>query len=153
VDTRSIESAPEPLIMMTTAIATARMWNSKPSSFWLPYQFAKNPMCIWDQRNSHHHVARDAKRSDPAKKANQQSNAAKKLRGDSRAANGAGTFSFCVKNPIVPVKPYPPNQPKAFCAEWLWRSHPSCSSACEALAGSPVRGFIRKNADSKDTTV
>ena len=38
-----MEKAPEPLIMMTRAMASARMWYSKPSPFWLPSQFAKKP--------------------------------------------------------------------------------------------------------------
>ena len=40
---RSRERVPEPLIMMTRAIAIAKMWYLKPSPFWLPNQFAKEP--------------------------------------------------------------------------------------------------------------
>src|SRR5467141_4003578 len=44
---RAMESAAEPLIMMAKQMAMARMWYSYPSPFWVPYQLAKKPTCLW----------------------------------------------------------------------------------------------------------
>ncbi len=44
---RSADHSPPPLITSARAMAMARMWNSKPSPFWLPIQFMKNPTFQW----------------------------------------------------------------------------------------------------------
>src|ERR1041385_5554565 len=135
---RSADQAPLPFQITTSAMAMTRMWYSNPSPCCAPNQFMKNPTFACTIATATTMFARMPKAATRVKRPVISPREPKNSAQIASAAKIAGTCICPSKYPIVPLQPYPPNQPSIFWAPWGNITRPSATRRSVSLASFVV---------------